>query len=203
MNTKFVCGICFVLFTLTLQARTWTEVATGRTVNADFVRLDGENVVIRLAGGVTTKIALARLSEEDQAFVKEQTASKPALGTTGGDAKKDKASEIIGTWKGFMANSDGSPHGQIQLVITDKEITATNPQGGGTMGTGTYSISGRRIDAKGLSGQYEGKDYEGIWEVEGKTLKWCSANDNPNSARPSKMQTDMQAGAFLMVLEKQ
>jgi len=72
-----------------------------------------------------------------------------------------------------MANSDGSPHGQIRLVITGNEITATNPQGGQVMGAGSYTISGSgklcRIDAEGTSGQFAGKAYEGIFSVEGKT----------------------------------
>ncbi len=211
MNTRFTFGLLSVVFTLSVQARTWTEVATGRTVNADFVKVDGDNVVIRLQGGTTTKIALARLSEADQAFVKEQAAVvKPTgLGTENDAKSNDIAREMIGVWKGYMANSDGSPHGEIQLAITEKEITATNPRGGGLMGIGSYSLSGgsgktRRIDAKGTSsGQYEGKTYEGVLTVEGKTLKWCSANDNPNSKRPDKFQTDTQAGQFLMVLEKQ
>ena len=38
--------------------------------------------------------------------------------------------------------------------------------------------------------------------MDGKTLKWCSANDNPNSKRPDDLKTNMQAGQFLMVLEK-
>jgi len=211
MITRFAWGLLSVVFTFSVQARTWTELATGRTVNADFVKVDGDNVVIRLPGGATSKIALARLSEADQTFVREQAAAANTPGPETGDDSKstDIKRGMIGIWKGYMANSDGSPHGEIQLEITEKEITATNPRGGGLMGIGSYSLSGgsgktRRIDAKGTSsGQYEGKTYEGILEVEGKTLKWCSANDNPNSKRPSKMQTDTQAGQFLMVLEKQ
>jgi len=208
MKVKFV-WILFVLGGIApLQARIWTEAATGRTINADFVKVDGDSVVIRLAGGTTTKIAISRLSEADQSFVKEQAAAgKNSPGSADDSKGGDIQREVLGTWKGFMANSDGSPHGEIQLTITEKEITATNPNGG-VMGAGSYSIAGgnakiRRIDAKGTSGQYEGKSYQGIITVEGKTLKWCSANDNPRSERPSKLQTDTQAGQFLMVLERE
>lgn len=106
-----------------------------------------------------------------------------------------------------MADSDGSRHGDIRLEITADTITASNPRGGQLMGAGTYKISSatnklKRIDAKGTSGQFQGKSYEGVFTIEGKTLKWCSANDNPNSKRPNDLKTDVRAGQFLMVLEK-
>lgn len=119
----------------------------------------------------------------------------------------DPAKEILGTWEGYMADPDGSPHGPIKLEITADTITASNPRGGQTMGSGTYRISSsndrlKRIDGKGTSGQFQGKSYEGVFTIEGKTLKWCSANDNPRSTRPTELKTNLQAGQFLMVLEK-
>lgn len=122
-------------------------------------------------------------------------------------AEPDVKKEILGTWEGYMADSDGSRHGDIKLEITAETITASNPRGGQVMGAGTYKISSatnktKRIDAKGTSGQFQGKNYEGIFTIEGNTLKWCSANDNPRSKRPSDLKTDTQAGQFLMVLEK-
>lgn len=122
-------------------------------------------------------------------------------------ATVDPAKEILGTWEGYMADPDGSPHGPIKLEITADTITASNPRGGQAMGSGTYRISSasdrmKRIDGKGTSGQFQGKSYEGIFTIEGKTLKWCSANDNPRSKRPTELKTNLQAGQFLMVLEK-
>ena len=70
------------------------------------------------------------------------------------------------------------------------------------MGAGTFKINGRKIDATGTEGQFSGRKYEGIIDLDGKTLKWCSANDNPRSKRPDKFQTNTQAGQFLMVLGK-
>ena len=122
-------------------------------------------------------------------------------------AEPDVKKEILGTWEGFMANDDGSPHGPIKLEITADTITASNPRGGSVMGAGTYKISSasnklKRMDAKGTSGQFQGKSYEGVLTIEGKTLKWCSANDRPSSKRPNDLKTNVQAGQFLMVLEK-
>lgn len=136
------------------------------------------------------------------------TATQAQLGRPGAaPAPADPTKEILGTWEGFMADADGSPHGPIKLEITADSITASNPRGGQAMGAGTYKISGttnkiQRIDAKGTSGQFQGKNYEGVFTIEGKTLKWCSANDNPRSKRPSELKTNIQQGQFLMVLEK-
>lgn len=123
-------------------------------------------------------------------------------------AAADAKTSLLGTWEGFMADSDGSRHGDIRLEITEDKIIATNPQGNRPMGAGTYKTSGadkklRTINATGTEGQFAGKKYEGIFNIEGRTLKWCSANDNPRSTRPNKLQTNIQAGQFLMVLEKQ
>lgn len=124
--------------------------------------------------------------------------------TSKGDAKQD----LIGTWKGHLVQSDGSPQGEIMLEITENKITASNPRGGQIMGAGTYRVSSssakkKRIDATGTEGQFQGKRYEGVYSIEGKTLKWCSANDRPTSKRPNDLETNVQAGQFLMVLEKQ
>jgi uncharacterized protein (TIGR03067 family) len=196
----------FLLFTLVLtslaQARTWTESATGRTLAGDFVKANDTTVTLRLANGSTVDLPLTRLSEADQAFIKEQ--AKTAAKAEEKPADKDDAKKaILGTWSGYMTDGDGSRHGDIKLEITEEKITASNPRGNAVMGAGTYKITGRRIDATGTEGQFAGKKYEGIFDLEGKTLKWCSANDNPRSQRPDKLQTNVQAGQFLMVLEKE
>ena len=67
-----ICLTCCAISTL--NARTWTEAQTGRTLEGDFVKVQDSSVVVRLANGYTTQLPLARLSEADQTFVKEQTA---------------------------------------------------------------------------------------------------------------------------------
>jgi hypothetical protein len=56
-----------------LSARTWTEAATGRTVEGNYVSADADHVVIK-AKGRTFKIAIERLSDADKAFIREQSA---------------------------------------------------------------------------------------------------------------------------------
>lgn len=203
-TTCFLLSVGLFFGALTaLNARTWTEAGSGRTLDGEFVRMQGDAVVVRVANGSTSQLPLVRLSEADQAFVKAQLAAKPVAKEEPKSSEKDDVKkQLLGTWDGYMADSDGSRHGDIRLEITTEKIVASNPQGGREMGAGTYKVTGRRIDATGTEGQFAGKNYEGIFELDGKTLRWCSANDNPNSSRPSKLQTNTQAGQFLMVLEK-
>jgi len=152
---------------------------------------------------------IARLSAADQAFLEEKPATSPAPAPVvkptaptsvktekPSNGKGDAKSRFLGTWEGYMADSDGSKHGDIRLVITEDKITASNPQGNREMGAGTYKLSSRRIDATGTEGQFAGKKYEGIFDLDGKTLRWCSANDNPRSQRPDKMRRIRRPGSF-------
>ena len=56
--------------------RSWTDVS-GRKVEADFAGMQGDSVLLKLANGQTVPFPLARLSAEDQAFAKTQTAGAP------------------------------------------------------------------------------------------------------------------------------
>jgi thioredoxin-related protein len=78
MKTPIYCFIPIISLILppTLQARTWTEAGSDRTVEGDYVRIEGEQIVIRKTGGTTVKIALSKLTEEDQKFVAAQSAPK-------------------------------------------------------------------------------------------------------------------------------
>jgi CubicO group peptidase (beta-lactamase class C family) len=53
-----------------LSARTWTEAATGRKIEADLVSTDSTSVIVATRDGKRFTLPLARLSAEDQAFVR-------------------------------------------------------------------------------------------------------------------------------------
>lgn len=78
MKTSLFCIVSLVSLSLpaTLHARTWKEAETGRSLEGDYVRTEGEQVVIRKANGTTLKVALSKLSEEDKKFVADQAAPK-------------------------------------------------------------------------------------------------------------------------------
>lgn len=62
-------------------AREWTNVA-GKKIQADLIEVKGtagaEIVVLKMAGGQKYSVTLNQLSAADQAFIKEQSAAKPA-----------------------------------------------------------------------------------------------------------------------------
>lgn len=62
----------------TLNARTWKEAGSERTVDGDYVRTDGEQVVIVQASGHPLKLPMAKLSDDDKKFVEDQAAAKTA-----------------------------------------------------------------------------------------------------------------------------
>ena len=61
-----------------LQARTWTDAATRRTIEGDFVAVDGAKVVIKLDAGKTVRVSIARLIDADKVFIREQSAASAA-----------------------------------------------------------------------------------------------------------------------------
>jgi len=63
----------FIASATQLFARTWTDAASGRTLEGDYVESDSSQVVIK-SGGRNIKIAIARLSDADKVFIKEQSA---------------------------------------------------------------------------------------------------------------------------------
>jgi thioredoxin-related protein len=78
MKTPPLCLIPLisVILPTTLQARPWKEAASDRTLEGDYVRTEGDQVIIRKAGGSTIKITLSKLSEEDRKFVAELAPAK-------------------------------------------------------------------------------------------------------------------------------
>ncbi|MBX7207800.1 MAG: prolyl oligopeptidase family serine peptidase [Verrucomicrobiaceae bacterium] len=84
----------------TVDAREWTS-ADGKKLQADFVSLSGDQVVLKLAGGKTVNVPLARFSAEDQVFVKEQSAGEKPAAATGAVKKIEGpyAALITGGWE--------------------------------------------------------------------------------------------------------
>jgi len=64
-----------------VEARTWTS-ASGATVEAEYEGMQGNFVVLRKSTGEKIMILLQQLSEEDQAFVREQLTPKTPASPT-------------------------------------------------------------------------------------------------------------------------
>jgi CubicO group peptidase (beta-lactamase class C family) len=73
LRTRFGMVVCMaaMLRGSGLEARTWTEAATGRKIEAEMVSSDGSNVVVATRDGRRLTIPLARLTEDDKAFVQK------------------------------------------------------------------------------------------------------------------------------------
>ena len=85
-----ITGLLLLLAIGNLQARTWTEAATGKKIDAEFVSADATNLTIALQGGKTFTLELSRLSAEDQAFVRQQQQPKPAAAAAGPQTAKSE-----------------------------------------------------------------------------------------------------------------
>ena len=71
---------------ITAQARTWTQATTNRTVEAEYVGVQGTNVMLKLANGRTVPVAINTLSDADKEFIKQQMASASSSGSSSGSA---------------------------------------------------------------------------------------------------------------------
>ncbi len=70
--------IALLLLPQSLTARTWTEAASGRKIEAEYVSADAQSVTIAAQGGRSFKIELERLSADDRAFVQQKLSAVPA-----------------------------------------------------------------------------------------------------------------------------
>src|SRR5262245_59598954 len=61
---SMIVGICLA------EERTWTDASGKFSINAEFVRVDGDKVVLRRADGKEIKVPQARLSDADKEFLK-------------------------------------------------------------------------------------------------------------------------------------
>jgi SLA1 homology domain 1, SHD1/WG containing repeat len=60
------------------EMREWTD-SQGRKVNAEYVSIEAGNIKMKLANGKIASVPFAKLSESDQAWVKERHANPPTL----------------------------------------------------------------------------------------------------------------------------
>ena len=72
-------SLCLLGVTLSsADARTWTDAETGRTIDAELVGVGEGEVQLKLKSGKVAKVAISRLSKEDQAFLETAKVAAPA-----------------------------------------------------------------------------------------------------------------------------
>lgn len=100
MKTRIVLVVLLSSFVIgSVHSREWTS-TDGKKLQADFVSLSGDQVVLRLGDGRTVPVSLTRLSASDQAFVKEQPVGEKPANATGAVKKVEGpfASLLTGDW---------------------------------------------------------------------------------------------------------
>jgi thiol-disulfide isomerase/thioredoxin len=76
------------------SSRTLTEAASGRTIEGEFRKLNGDTVEVLRPNGTLLKLPLAKLSEADQKFVAEQGAASSAAA---GEVERPKVTHKSGS----------------------------------------------------------------------------------------------------------
>ncbi|HBJ83915.1 MAG TPA: hypothetical protein DDZ88_08610 [Verrucomicrobiales bacterium] len=119
------------------HGRTWTEAATGKKIEAEFVSADAKSVTITIRGGKTFAIELSRLSPEDQAFVQQRR--QPTAGGAPGKAvaKVEDCFEELKKLTADKIPSAGESH--AALVAVDEAIRQFMAEKG--IGAVTFAVS--------------------------------------------------------------
>ena len=101
------------LAVLPADARNWTQAATGKNLEAEFVGVADGNVTLKLPGGRTAAVPLASLSQADQDWIAEQSSGSTAgpepgnwprwRGPDQNNISTDSADDLLKEWP------DGGP----------------------------------------------------------------------------------------------
>lgn len=121
-----------------------------------------------------------------------------------GQEKDDLRSKLVGTWVGYAVKGKGeNPERmgiKIELVITKETISGFGYKGGERVdyGVGSYQIKPGQLDGdKKLPNPNRKEFWQGIYELNGDSLRWCVGRKN----RPTEF--DGKDDAFLLILKRQ
>lgn len=116
-------------------------------------------------------------------------------------------SPLAGLWRGWVVNGRGeNPNSgpmQMELFVEGNRMVARDLRGGDGLGEGVFEVaatgSSGTLDANGTSGQQAGKQFLGIFELNGDELRWCVGNQG----RPRPRQFATNTGNYFMILRRQ
>jgi uncharacterized protein (TIGR03067 family) len=177
----------------------------GRVTRAEWSRLTQQfRTLDRDSNDALDAAELSTLGAERGAASTSTTGERtPPAASPNGRASLD------GTWRGWVVRGRGedtnSGEMEMELVVRGNQMEArelgTNRAPGG-LGAGTYTVGAGgagTLDAVQTTGQESGRNYIGVYEVTGDTLRWCVTGRN--RTRPTTMATDR--GNYLLVLRRQ
>jgi uncharacterized protein (TIGR03067 family) len=133
----------------------------------------------------------------------------PSSATSASSTRPAGNTDLASVWRGWIVDGRGenpnAGHMEIELTIVGNRITARElgtQRAPGGLGAGTFVMAGNgvsgNLDATATEGPNQGKNYPGVFAIEGDILRWCVSNRG--SERPETMATDR--GNFLMVLRR-
>ncbi len=151
MKPFLVFSAVALLFAFPASARTWTQAATGKQIDAELLKVEGGKAHLRLSDGRMAQVEVLSLSLEDQKFIDDQEAK---LSTAVASATS-AASGSSGEWPAFRGpNRDG--------ISPDTGLLKEWPEGGpeklwvfenAGMGYSGFSMVGGHLFTMGTRGE--------------------------------------------------
>ncbi|MCB1229400.1 MAG: PQQ-binding-like beta-propeller repeat protein [Verrucomicrobiae bacterium] len=131
------------------EARTWTQASSGKTIEADFVRLEGDLVVLS-RNGQLAKVPLKQLSQEDQDFVAEMKKGDGA--EDGASSKPVNNGTDWPQWRGADRSDIAPGDGIMDKWPADgpKQLWVYSDAG---MGYSSFSVVGGKLFTMGTREQ--------------------------------------------------
>ena len=171
MKKKPLLLLCSALLLATvapLSARTWTDAASGRTLEGDYVSSDATHVIVR-SGGKTLEIAIDRLSEADREFIKAQAAPTPK----DNESPSKEAERPDPTGLTFVA-CDANQKILATLVVPDDQKTVdiglTLPDGMDDIRVFVIGTRERIFNPDGETNETKKEFYEELFEANTETV---------------------------------
>jgi uncharacterized protein (TIGR03067 family) len=129
------------------------------------------------------------------------------------DKVKDESNKLQGNWSIAEAERDGmkAPEDEIKkitLTIKGDKLVARRTENAGKPEEKVYDMSftidptqkPKWIDVTYTDGERKGESSQGIYDLEGNTLKICMSRGN---TRPNDFETKAESQRHLMVLKRQ
>ena len=164
----------------------FTRVLVAGFIGGGTEDVDANLETVRLLRSQLRSKSTLRVIEADalslSALANEQTAKEPA-----GQNGKDRSQSPGGAADGQQL----PPVAQMPASTTPEPEPAAAPKGG----------RNNTNDEAKIRNEKDLEKYQGIFAIEGDTLKWCSCNERSRT-RPTALRTSTKDGHFLMVLTR-
>jgi uncharacterized protein (TIGR03067 family) len=130
-----------------------------------------------------------------------------AAGESSEEAVKKEIAKLQGTWSVVSAEWDGNkaPEAKIKMVkIVFQQDKIIRHQGDKTVETEDYKVdpskNPKSIDVTYLEGERKGESSQGIYSLDGDTLKICMSY---STNRPTEFETRADSKRHLLVLKRE